>query len=236
MKIIGIIPARGGSKGIPQKNIIDVCGHPLISYSIKLGNKLVENKIIHRCIVSTDCKEISAISLNYGGDVPFLRPRSIAGDRSKSIEYIIHAIDFLDEDYDAVLILQPTSPLRKVHDVKKAIELINKKNIDSVISCYKEEYISEYVAYELLTDKILQPKNINHNKGVARQEIKSSFIRNGAIYLTKMSYFRKTSQIISDNPGLIEMKKKYSIDVDTFDDLDLLRAFISYENWNTREQ
>jgi CMP-N,N'-diacetyllegionaminic acid synthase len=233
MNILGIVPARGGSKGIPKKNIADVCGRPLIDYSISLGNLLVEQQLINRCIVSTDCEEIALVAKKYKADLPFLRPAEIAGDKSKSIDFIIHALESLEEKYDAILILQPTSPLRTFDDIRLAIKIFQDNDADSLISCYEEEYVNDYVSYQLCDVHTLSPKNLMHNKGTMRQEIKPSFVRNGSIYLTKTKYLLKTKQIISDTPYFIEMKKKHSIDVDTKDDLELLRAFIQYENWNT---
>lgn len=218
MNILGIVPARGGSKGIPKKNIADVCGRPLIDYSISLGNLLVEQQLINRCIVSTDCEEIALVAKKYKADLPFLRPAEIAGDKSKSIDFIIHALESLEEKYDAILILQPTSPLRTFDDIRLAIKIFQDNDADSLISCYEEEYVNDYVSYQLCDVHKLSPKNLMHNKGTMRQEIKPSFVRNGSIYLTKTKYLLKTKQIISDTPYFIEMKKKHSIDVDTKDD------------------
>ena len=94
MNILGIVPARGGSKGIPKKNIQLVGGIPLIAHSINFGKSLTERKIISKCVVSTDDDEIAKISKKYGGDVPFLRPKAISGDTSKSIEFVLHAINY----------------------------------------------------------------------------------------------------------------------------------------------
>ena len=120
MKILGIIPARGGSKGIKKKNIVDCGGKPLIYWSIKMGAKLVKNKVIERCIVSTDSKEIIDIALKYNADIPFKRNKNIASDESKAIDYVLDALERLqlkNEYYDAVLILQPTCPIRNYEDM-----------------------------------------------------------------------------------------------------------------------
>ena len=226
MKILAIIPARCGSKGIKDKNIIDVCGKPLIAYSIEQALTLKHNDLIDTLLVSTDCKKIADIASRYGAEVPFLRPKDISDDKSKSIDFILHAIDFYASQgisFDAVLLLQPTSPLRDYKLLKSSIELFKKNDNDSLISVYKEEYINDLVMYKDINEEKLKPLNKQHNKGVRRQDHGSIYIRNGAIYLTKVTFIKNTKLIISDNPLFVEMKKSDSINIDTIDDLKLLR-------------
>lgn len=227
--ILCIIPARGGSKGIKDKNIIDVNGKPLISYSIELANKLKDKSLVSRVIVSTDSEKIANIAKTCGAEIPFLRPLEISTDKSKSIDFILHALDFFEAkliNFDAVLLLQPTSPIRTVNEVEKAISIYNSNKSESLISCYKEEYINDLVMYKCETEYKLKPLNINHNKGVRRQDHGSIFVRNGSIYLTKADYLKETHQIISDSPLLFEMKKNDSINIDTIEDLELVRKIL----------
>ena len=234
MKILAIIPARGGSKGIKNKNIIDVCGKPLIQYSIDLALDLKAISLVDEVIVSTDSDEIKKLSEGIGASVPFLRPSNISGDKAKSINFILHAIEYYEDSsvyFDAVLLLQPTSPLRNVILLKNAIHLfIKNSNSNSLISCYKEEYINDLVMYKSNNNNNnniqLEPLNLNHNKGVRRQDHAGSFVRNGSVYLTKVSYLKETNQIISENPLLLEMKKSQSINLDTLDDLEILKRVL----------
>ena len=230
MKILSIIPARGGSKGIPNKNIINICGKPLIEYSISLALELKSHQLVSEVIVSTDSIKISALSKSLGATVPFLRPKKISGDKSKSIDFILHALEFFEQKgvfYDAILLLQPTSPIRSFNLLKDSIELFATEDKDSLISCYKEEYINELVMYKKSKDSIvLEPLTKNHNKGIRRQEHGDIFVRNGAIYLTKTKYLKETQQIISDNPLLIEMRKSHSINLDTLEDVELLKKIL----------
>lgn len=229
LKILCIIPARGGSKGIKDKNIIDVCGKPLIAYSINSAKDLKAHQLIDTYIVSTDCEKIAEISKNYGAEVPFLRPKEISQDASKSIEFIIHALDYYKENgkvFDAVMLLQPTSPLRDFNMLKEAVTKFNLSEELSLISCYKEEYINDLVMYKQAENNTLMPLNPLHNKGVRRQDHGMVFVRNGAVYLTKTNYLYETKQIISDTPVLIEMKKTESVNVDTMEDLVYLRKMI----------
>ena len=224
-KILCIIPARCGSKGVKKKNIIDVCGTPLISHSIKDACEIKRQGLISRVIVSTDCDEISDVAKKHGAEVPFLRPKKLSGDSAKSIDFILHALDYFenkDEDYDSVLLLQPTSPVRGFDLLKASIDVFNESEKDSLISCYKEEYVNELVMYHK-DGVLLKPLSKLHNKGVRRQEHGLSYVRNGSIYLTKSNYLIKTKQIISDTPLLIEMSKLDSINIDTLEDVEMLR-------------
>jgi len=126
MNILLIIPARCGSKGIVFKNIADLCGKSLIQYTIDVALKLKSNNLINNVIVSTDCEKIADISRKLGVNVPFIRPISISGDKAKSVNYILHALEYFKKlgiNYDSVIILQPTSPLRTYDDVVKSIDI-----------------------------------------------------------------------------------------------------------------
>lgn len=230
MKILTIIPARGGSKGIKDKNIIDVCGKPLIYYTIEPALKLKESGLIDELIVSTDSEKIKNVSEKCNAYVPFLRPESISGDKAKSIDFLIHAIQFFKDrgvTYDAILLLQPTSPLRDFDLLKQSIELFVTSSSNSLISCYKEEYINDLVMYKSQNNsKVLSPLNENHNKGVRRQDHGDVFVRNGAIYITRVDYLEETRQIICDAPLLVEMKKSQSVNVDSYEDLEILRRIL----------
>lgn len=227
MRILGIVPARGGSKGIPRKNLADVCGRPLIAYSIETGRQLLACGTLARCIVSTDDDEIAACARALGADVPFMRPAAAATDTAKALAYVLHALEVLepqDGTYDAVMLLQPTSPIRDAAVIAAAVARMEAGNSDSLISCYREEYINELVMYDPQADGTLLPRNPLHNKGVRRQEHGPAMVRNGALYVTRTPYLKATGSLVCDRPVLLEMSKLDSIDVDAPDDLILLRA------------
>jgi CMP-N,N'-diacetyllegionaminic acid synthase len=227
-RVLALVPARGGSKGIPRKNLVDVCGKPLIAWSIETGNRLVEMGAVTRSIVTTDDAEIADVARQWGGDVPFLRPAELATDTAKSIGYILHALDWLaerGENFDAVLLLQPTSPQRDAVAIAAGIRgFWEQVEAQSMISCYQEDYINDLVMYEDDGSGYLIPKNLLHNKGVRRQDHGPTMVRNGAVYLTRIDYLRRTGQAICDRPMLLRMTKRHSIDLDVPEDLALLRG------------
>ncbi len=228
MKVLAIIPARGGSKGIPFKNIVDVCGKPLIQYTIDIAMQLKSKGLLDEVLVSTDCEKIATISKKLGANVPFLRPAAIAGDKAKSIDYILHSIDFFEfkeQNFDAILILQPTSPLRTYDDIHESINLFISNNNDSLISVYKDEAINELIMYRKEGD-IAIPLNENHNKGTRRQDHVNVYIRNGAVYITKVNYIKNKNNIVSDQPLMYEMSKINSVNIDTFEDLEFVRRVL----------
>lgn len=229
MKVLAIIPARGGSKGIHRKNLVDVGGKPLIGWSINTALELSNKGLIDHFIVSTDDEEIACVAKRYGAEVPFLRPAELSSDTAKAIEYVIHAINFFKEtgiDFDAVLLLQPTSPIRDVEAIAKALKEFKECSSDSLISCYKEDYVNDLVMYIRSAEGTLTPKSSDHNKGIRRQDHGGIWIRNGSIYITKTSYIIEHNRLICDKPHLLEMSKSDSMNLDTPEDLITLRALI----------
>ncbi len=229
LPILAIVPARGGSKGIPRKNLADLCGKPLIAWSIETGNALLDMGAIDRCVVSTDDEEIAQVARQWNGDVPFMRPAELATDTAKSLGYVLHALDTLEvsgERYAAVLLLQPTAPIRDTAAVAAAVERFRAGSADSLISCYQEDYINDLVLYYDDGNGHLVPKLSDHNKGARRQDHGPTMVRNGAVYITRTDYIRRTGQLVCDRPMLMRMRKVDSIDLDTPDDLEILRAIL----------
>jgi CMP-N,N'-diacetyllegionaminic acid synthase len=229
VKILVIVPARSGSKGIKNKNIIDVCSKPLLAYSIEHGLALKSLDLVEEVIVSTDSQEIADLSIKYGASVPFIRPKEIANDSAKSVDYCLHAISFFEQKaifFDSILLLQPTSPIRSPDLLVKAIKLFSKSRANSLLSVFKEEYINKLVMYTSIDGKRLIPKDLNHNKGVRRQQHENILIRNGSIYISKVDYIKNNKRIISDNPLFVMMKKNDSINIDNEEDLNLVRKLL----------
>lgn len=232
-KRLAIIPARGGSKGIPHKNIVNLCGKPLIAYSIEAGLQAMKNGDIQKLIVSTDDSRIAEVARTYGAEVPFLRPAELAADTSKSVDFMLHAIFFYeekDEIFDDVVLLQPTSPLRTGDDISNALRIYEKEHAESLVSCFEEESISEYNTYYLQGNKGM-PLKKEHNQGKRRQEIPRLYARNGAIFITSVPYLKRAKLVIGDVPAVYVMDKMRSANIDTLFDLKMAE-FILGESGN----
>lgn len=229
MKVLAIIPARGGSKGVPRKNIIEIKGKPLICYSIEAGLKAKENGIIDTLVVSTDDEEIADISRAAGADVPFIRPDYLSNDTAKSVDVMIHAYEFYREkgkEFDTILLLQPTTPLRTAEDIGEALAIFKESKVSSLISCYKEEYICDLVSYHKDGNMAIA-LNPKHNGGGRRQELPDLYVRNGAIYITSVNQMIKNHKVFDDTPAMYVMPKERSVNIDCMDDVEMLRWKLS---------
>lgn len=229
MNVLAIIPARGGSKGVSRKNIIDIKGKPLICYSIETGLAAKRVGIIKELVVSTDDEEIAEISRRAGASVPFLRPEYLSNDTAKSVDVMIHAFEFYKakgEVFDTILLLQPTTPLRTVDDIRNSLDIYQKQNVSSLISCYKEEYICDLVSYHKRGDMAIA-LNSGHNKGGRRQELEDLYVRNGAIYITSVDQMIKNHRVFDDVPAIYVMPKDRSVNIDCMDDVEMLRWKLS---------
>jgi|GEM_PF-153227 CMP-N,N'-diacetyllegionaminic acid synthase len=222
-RILAIIPARGGSKRLPRKNILDLAGKPLIVWTIEAALK---SEYIDRVIVSTEDDEIATISKKYGADVPFMRPNELATDKIQSIDVVINVINTLkiyDDNYDYVILLQPTSPLRTVKDIDKAFKLLIQSKSGAIISVCKNEHSP------LWSDKL--PKDMDMSdfisesiKNKRSQELEQYYRLNGAIYICNIQRLidEKTFNIENKCKAYV-MNRQNSIDIDTIDDLNMAR-------------
>ncbi len=209
MSNIALIPARGGSKGIPRKNIKLFNSKPLIYWSIKTA---LESESIDRVIVSTEDEEIAEISRSFSAEVPFLRPQYFAEDDSLSIDVVLHALRNLS-DVENVLLMQPTSPLRRTVDIEGIFKIRSEFDSDSAVSLTKADKNPD-LFFSLDSNKRIKPcsKKI---KFLPRQAYPEKFILNGALYLSTIkSLFDNNSFVSSNTIGYI-MPKEYSIDIDT---------------------
>lgn len=212
MNILAIIPARAGSKGVPRKNIKNLNGKPLISYSIKSSIKC---RFINKIVVSTDSLEISKISKNFGAEI-IKRPHSLAKDDSTAIEVILHSLDFLeDENYysDVVILLQPTSPLRTTEDIDNSIKLFCENDCDSVISVSEYEH-SPYWALKY-DNNYLKPVFGKEYLKKRRQDLPTTYSPNGAIFISTPQYLKKHKTFYSEKTIPYIMPAERSIDIDT---------------------
>ncbi len=219
MKIISIIPARAGSKGIPKKNIIALAGKPLIAWSIDASLK---SKYINRTIVSSDDEDILHISKKLGAET-IKRPKSLARDNSPTEPVLVHALRQLKskEGYvpDIFVLLQPTSPLRNHQDINNALELMLKdRNASAVISVYNMQH---HPLKSFMRGKTGYLRGIINNKYpfMPRQNLPQVLMPNGAIYIVKTKTFLRKHQLLTQKTLPYIMSESKSVDVDTLDDL-----------------
>jgi len=211
MKTVSVILARGGSKGIPKKNIIDLNGKPLLSHTIKSSN----NSIVSETWVSTDCPEIKECALEYGALV-LDRPIEISGDKSKSEEALI---DFAKKiDFDILVFIQPTSPMLSKNDINKGVQMM--ESYDSVFSAYKEHWIPRWTIDG-------KPHQWDINDRPMRQDKEELFVENGAFYITTRKRLLSSGLRYSGNIGIYEMDMLKSFQIDTLEDLDLIKKLMS---------
>lgn len=227
MKTLAIIPARGGSKGLPGKNIRLLAGIPLIAYTIKAAQ---EAKTVDRIIVSTDDPEIAAIAKESGAEVPFLRPAELSGDNATSIDACLHTLgqakELLGYHPGIVAFLQPTSPLRNGADIDAATKLMHDTGADSVVSVRP---VTEYPQWmkKMDDEQRISPLFEDMSKPIPRQNLEKTYLLNGAIYLsTTSSLIDSYSFYGKDTRGFL-MPEERSIDIDSPHDFLIAESLIS---------
>lgn len=214
-KILAIIPARKGSKGLPGKNTMDLLGKPLIGWTIEQAKNCPYINEIH---VSTNCNNTAKISEEFGVKVPELRPEHLAQDNSSSIdlvEYIIKCYEQKNQRFDFIILLEPTSPLRKEDDLKKVIELmINNPDKDGVVSFGEVTLEHPLIVKKIDTKGSISPYLKSEITANRRQDLDKAYFPYGVSYLIKESVFRQKKAFYTDNiiPYFIERWQNYEID------------------------
>ena len=232
---LGVIPARGGSKRLPGKNIMLLAGKPLIQWTIEAG---LESDVIDELIVSTDDIEIADISRKCGANVPYIRPANLAMDSSSSYDVLEHALFELEskgKQYEYIIMLQPTSPLRTEYHIDSATSLLNDKKADGVVSVVKTEHPVQWcnvLPSSLEMTNFLDPEYRN----VRSQDLPVSYRLNGAIYLSKVERLRKErSPVYGDRMFAYEMQRFESIDIDEYIDFQFAECLLGspvYGRWD----
>ena len=209
-KILAVIPARGGIKRLHKKNILPLNGKPLIAWTIQAAKN---SQYIDEFIVSTDDDEISRISIEYGSKV-LIRPGELSTDIATSIDVILHAINSIREQYDYIMLLQPTSPLRNNKDIDNAIELITKKDAKAVISVCESDH-SPLWSNTLPEDGSMDDFIREEVKSKRSQDLPSYYRLNGAIYMAEIEGLRKEKTFfLKRKTHAYIMKRENSIDID----------------------
>ena len=228
--MIAIIPARGGSKGVPKKNIKLIDGKPLIYYTIKAAK---ESKAVSRIIVSTDCLEIASVAKELGAEVPFLRPEYLATDTSKAIDAYLYTIEKINNDehrnINEFMVLLPTSPLRTSEDIDLAVKIFKDKNADTVISVVEATHPPTW--YKKISDNgVLVDFFEGAENSLNRQEAQKTYLPNGAIYIFNYNKLKENNSYYNDKTFPYIMSDENSIDIDTRLDFKLAEMIIRGHN------
>ena len=227
MNFIAIIPARGGSKGIPNKNLIEVNSKPLISFTIE---ESLKSRYLKRIIVSTDDKNINNLALSSGIEVPFRRPKNISLDSTPMIDVLKHAVKWINAkniSYKALVLLQPTSPLRKANHIDEAIELfLSKRNVSSVVSVVKIPHQFSPISALKLNGGILQSYENNKITYNLRQNKPTFYARNGPAILIISKKTIENNELYGKKSLPYIMPKSNSLDIDDYEDLNEFKKIL----------
>ena len=226
-KIIALIPARGGSKSLPRKNILTLNGKPLISYSIETA---LESKFIERVIVSTDDEEIKKIAIKYGAEVPFMRPKNISDDKTTDLPVFEHCIDTLKDKIDIIVHLTPTSPVRKIEIVDAAIEKFITE-VDKGATSLRSVSFPKYNPFKMWTiknDKLIQlvkVEGIKEPYNEPRQQLPHVYWQNGYVDITSVNTIKKYSSMSGPNIFPFVVNEKI-FDIDHLEQLKATEKFL----------
>ena len=228
-KVLAVIPARGGSKGVPRKNIRSVCGRPLITYTIEHAR--AAQHLFYRIIVSTDDEEIATVGREHGAEVPFLRPANLARDESPMIPMLQHAVDFIEKQdgvrMDWICLLQPTEPFRTVSDIEQCLRLGFAGGCDSVITVVRV-FATHPILMKRIEDDVLLPFCVEEREGTRRQDYQpAAYMRNGSIYLTRRDVLMEQGSIWGQTIRPYVMPLERSVSIDTELDLKLAELMMS---------
>tara|TARA_B100001146_G_C16194795_1_gene441060 strand:- start:388 stop:1089 length:702 start_codon:yes stop_codon:yes gene_type:complete len=227
-KVLAIIPARSGSKGVKNKNIKSLNEQPLISYTILQAKK---SKLISKTIVSTDSNEIAEISRSYGAEVPFIRPKKISQDTSLTYDVVKHCIEFFNkenETYDIIVLLQPTTPLRPFKIIDKAIEiLLQDKRYNSVVSVVDVDGYHPNRMKVIKNGKLLNYINQGFEDMRPRKKLPKVYIRSGAVYAIRVKNFIAEESLVSKDCAPLIMKYEDTINIDNVSDFNYCESILN---------
>lgn len=220
-RALAVIPARGGSKSIPRKNIADLCGRPLIVYTFEAAQ---QSRLLDRVVLSTDDEEIAEIGRQHGIEVPFIRPAALARDDTPALPVIQHAVRYLEETEghrpSYIVILQPTSPLRQAHHIDEALELLIESGADSVVSVVEVPHQFSPLSVLHIIDGRLEPYISQEKLILRRQDKPKVYARNGAaVYAIRYETLMSRGSLFGDDCRPYIMGPEESVDIDTAADL-----------------
>lgn len=225
---LALIPARGGSKGIPRKNIREIAGRPLIAWTIEAARAA---KGVERVVVSTDDEEIAGVAREWGADVPFMRPAALASDEAPGIAPVLHAIEQLP-DHDALILLQATSPLRTAAQIDALLAFAQESGASSVVSVREVEDHPAWM-FRRDTDGALHRYDTSAD-AARRQDLPDLYTLNGAMYWIETQRLRDTKELVSADTLGFTMDEESSIDIDTMLDWRIAELLLSQQEPKAR--
>ena len=217
LRVLAVIPARGGSKGLPRKNIVDLAGKPLIAWTIEAS---LNSKYITKTVVSSDDKEISSVAREYGLEV-VQRPENLASDDATSESVVKHVVDFFrlnKEEFDVLILLQPTSPLRTSSDIDNAFLIKLENKATAVISVTQNDN-KILKSFKYTSKGFLEGISNNSYPFTSRHKLPKTYLSNGAIYIVDVEEFIKRCSFLTDETVGYSMEASKSYDIDTQEDL-----------------
>ena len=224
LRILAIVPARGGSKGIKDKNIKEIEGRPLIEYTIEAAKRC---EYIDEIVVSTDSEKIAKVAKKAGAKVPFLRPDELASDTARTIDVVLFTIEqlkLIGQEYDIVVLLQPTSPLRDEDDICGAIEKYVSCNMKSLVSV--SEVSESPILMRQIVDETHMEKILNINSTIRRQDMAKYYMVNGSIYINKIEELNSDTSL-NDNVIPYVMDRSHSVDIDDYVDIEVMKYYVN---------
>lgn len=219
MRVLGLIPARGGSKGIPRKNIRLLLGKPLLQYTVEAA---LASRYLNRVVLSTDDPEIAEVGKQCGVEVPFLRPGELAQDNTPTLPVIQHAVHFLEqnqEPFDAICLLQPTSPMRQASDIDACLELFTSRQADAVVTVLQvPDKFNPHWVYFQDNAGFLRLSTGESEPIPRRQELPPAYHREGAIYVTRRDVIMEQGSLYGRRLYGFPVSPEKSVNIDTLND------------------
>ena len=233
-RVLALIPARGGSKGIKDKNIYEIDDQPLIAYTIKAAKGC---EYVDDIVVSTDSERIGAVAREYGADVPFYRPAELASDTATTLDAILHAVSTLSDmgrDYDVLLLLQATSPLRDAGDIAGALETFMANGERSVAAVNPVEDHPILIRTIEEEPKLSMKRLLNMGSTVRRQDMPDYYFVNGSIYINAIKDLGKDTSF-NDNEVPYVMSPDHSVDIDEYKDIEMVKYYLSQKKATSKQ-
>jgi len=229
-KTLALIPARGGSKGLPGKNLKPLLGKPLVAWSIEAARL---SPSIDSILLSTDNKKIAEVGEAEGARVPFMRPLNLSSDAASSIDVVLHALDFLEaagEKYDIVVLLEPTSPQRDSNDIEQALKLLIKTGARAAVGVTQAQSSHPDFIYRMQDDLKLSPFiKKTESQHIRRQDIEPLYFLEGSIYISFVESLREYHSFYHHNTIGYEVPKWKSLEIDDLDDFIMVEALLKYK-------